>query len=322
MLDMSLGSRLRVSAGARFERTAQSVVPFDLAETSQAPLEGAEFTSDDILPALNFTFELNPEMNLRGGVSRTLARAEVRELAPFGFADYAGGANVVGNPNLQLTTIDNLDARWEWFFRAGGILSVSAFYKKFTNPIEVAILPSTELLKTWVSASEANNIGLEFEFRSDLEILAESLENVSLSTNLTVVDSEVNLGDRVLVYLPGAGSTELRLKEERRALQGQSDFVINAGLTWEADWGASASALFNRFGRRIDAVGGLGLPAEFEEALSQLDLVIAHPIGERIGPKVSATRLLGNVVTFKHFGEVLREFDLGRNVSLSFSWET
>ena len=198
---------------------------------------------------------------------------------------------------------------------------MSAFYKTCANPIEVAILPSTELLKTWVNAPTANNIGLEFEFRSDLEVLAESLENVSLSTNLTWVDSEMNPGDRVLVYLPGAGSTELRLNEERRALQGQSDFVVNAGLTWEADWGASASALFNRFGRRIAAVGGLGLPAEFEEARSQLDLVIAQPLGERIGLKLSATRLLGNVVTFKQFGEVLREYDLGRNVSLSFSWE-
>lgn len=322
MLDMSFGPRLRMSAGARFERTEQSVVPFDLAQTSRAPLEGADFWSDDILPALNLTLELSPEMNLRGGVSRTLARAELRELAPFGFADYAGGANVVGNPNLQLTTIDNLDARWEWFFRPGGIISVSAFYKQFTNPIEVAILPSTELLKTWVNAPEANNIGLEFEFRSDLEILAESLENVSLSTNLTLVDSEVKPGDRVLVYLPGVGSTELRLREESRVLQGQSDFVLNGGLTWETEWGATASALFNRFGRRIDAVGGLGLPAEFEGARSQLDLVVAQPIGDRTALKLSATRLLGHVVTFKQFGEVLREYDLGRNVSLSFSWET
>ena len=33
-----------------------------------------------------------------------------------------------------------------------------------------------------------------------------------------------------------------------------------------------------------------------------------------MGLKFSATRLLGNVVTFKQFGEVLREYDLGRNV--------
>ena len=152
---------------------------------------------------------------------------------------------------------------------------MSAFYKGFTNPIEVAILPSTERLKTWVNAPEANNIGLEFEFRSDLEILAESLENVSLSTNLTLVESEVTTGDELLVYLPGAGSTELSVRGENRALQGQSDYVVNGSLTWDTRWGGTASALFNRFGRRIDAVGGLGLPAEFEEARSQLDFVIA-----------------------------------------------
>ena len=321
MMDLSLGQRLRVSGGGRFERTEQRVTPFDLARTSQAPLEAADFRSDDFLPALNVTFEMSPQMNLRAGASRTLARAELRELAPFGFADYAGGANVVGNPNLRLTTIDNLDARWEWFFRPGGIISVSAFRKGFTNPIEVAILPSSELLKTWANAPEANNIGLELEFRSDLEILAESLENIFLSANLTLVDSEVMTGDRVLVYLPGAGSTELSIAGENRPLQGQSDYVVNGSLTWDTRWGGTASALFNRFGRRIDAVGGLGLPAEFEDARSQLDLVVAQPIGERIGLKLSATRLLGNVVTFRQFGEVLREYDLGRNVSFSLSWE-
>ena len=146
----------------------------------------------------------------------------------------------------------------EWFFRPGAVVSVSAFYKGFTNPIEVSILPSTELLKTWVNAPEANNVGLEVEFRSDLEILAESLENVLLSTNLTLVDSDVTTGDRVLVYLPGAGTTELGIRGENRALQGQSDYVVNGSLTWETRWDGTASVLFNRFGRRIDAVGGLG----------------------------------------------------------------
>ena len=292
-----------------------------MAETSQAPLEGADFQSDDILPALNLTFELSPEMNLRGGVSRTLARAELRELAPFGFADYAGGANVVGNPNLRLTTVDNLDARWEWFFRPGGIISVSPFYKKFTDPIEVAILPSTELLKTWVNAPEANNIGLEFEFRSGLEILAESLENVSLSTNLTLVDSEVKPGDRVLVYLPGAGSTELRLREERSCSPGSIGLRDQRGLTWETRWGGTGSALFNRFGRRIDAVGGLGSPRV------------------RGGPKPAGSRrraahrgpdrfeVLGHASPRQRRDiQTIREgapgIRLGRNVSLSLSWET
>jgi TonB-dependent receptor len=321
MVDLSLHRRLRAVAGARIERTEQIVTPHDLGPQNQAPLEGADRSSTEVLPAVNVTFAWTPSVNLRAGAARTLARPELRELAPFNFADYAGGANVIGNPNLEITTIDNFDLRWEWFFRPSAVVSLSGFYKQFRNPIEVAILPSTELLKTWVNVESADNFGIEVEFRSDLGLLSDELENVSLNTNVTFVQSEVQTGGTVPVYLPGTGSTEVTLSEEDRPLQGQSDYVINAGLTWITPWGASASGLFNRFGQRIDAVGGISLPAEYEEARSQLDLVFEQPLPQGASFKISANRLMGNVVTFKQFDEVLREYDLGRSISVSLSWE-
>src|SRR5690606_9449332 len=175
MLDAEPVEGLRLSGGARVERTLQSVSPKDLWPTGLGAVGGARVRSTDVLPALNATLALGESMNVRAGASRTLARAELRELAPFSFADYAGGFLVIGNPRLERARITNLDLRWEWFPDARSVLAVSGFYKRFARPIEVSVLPSSELIKTWVNAGEADNRGVEIEARSGLGVLGDAL---------------------------------------------------------------------------------------------------------------------------------------------------
>lgn len=132
MVDFELFDGLRLSGGARVERSLQSVSPKDLWDVGGlAPVEGAERRSTDVLPAINATLSLGESMNLRAGASQTLARAQLRELAPFSFADYAGGYLVIGNPSLDRTRIDNYDLRLEWFGGPQTVFAVSTFYKRF-----------------------------------------------------------------------------------------------------------------------------------------------------------------------------------------------
>ena len=84
--------------------------------------------------------------------------------------------------------------------------------------------------------------------------------------------------------------------------------------------GTSATLLYNRFGRRIDAVGTALLPDVFEEARGQLDLVVDQPLGRGVSVKLAANRLLGTVVRFTQGGDVVRQYDTGRTFSLSASW--
>ncbi|MDX1645530.1 MAG: carboxypeptidase regulatory-like domain-containing protein [Longimicrobiales bacterium] len=322
MLDMEVVDGLRVSGGARVEQSLQTVSPKDLWDVGGLdPVEGAERESTDVLPALNVTVQLSETMNLRASASRTLARAQLRELAPFSFADYAGGYLVIGNPSLSRSRIDNYDLRYEWFGGPQTVFAVSTFYKKFDDPIEVSVLPSSELLKTWVNADGADNYGVELEVRSDLGFLSGGLESLSVNGNLTLVQSEVTNGSSIRVYLPGTGETDLAVVSTNRALQGQSPYVANAGLTWAPlDGGLTATVLFNRFGRRIDAVGGQATPDIYEEARSQLDAVVEWPIRGGWRAKLSASRLIGNEVEFTQGGGLLRSYDLGRSVSLGVSW--
>jgi len=320
MVDLELFDGFRLSGGARVERSIQTVSPKDLWEVGIEPMTGADLEATDVLPAVNATVLLSRDMKLRASASRTVARAQLRELAPFSFADYAGGYLVIGNPELSGTRIQNYDVRFEWFGGARAVLALSTFYKRFEAPIEVAVLPSSELLKTWVNADEANNYGIELEMRSDLGFLNERLSAWSFNGNLTLVGSDVTTGAASRVFLPGTGAADIAMVPKQRALQGQSPYVINAGLSWAPAGGSTATVLFNRFGRRIDAVGGQATPDVFEEARNQLDAVVEWPLSSGWKAKAAASRLIGNVVEFTQGGGLLRSYDAGRSVSLGLSW--
>ena len=329
MIDTEVSGSVRLLAGMRVESASQAVTPFDLHDVGQIPLEGAALDNTDILPALNVTVNLRDGMNLRVAASQTLARPQLRELAPFSFADYAGGYLTVGNPELVRSLIQNYDARWEFFFSPGALVAASAFYKAFDDPIEVAVLPSTELLKSWINGGSANNYGVELEFRSDLGIVSPGLESVSLNSNLTLVQSEVTTPEVIRIYIPGEGGADLPVVPKTRALQGQSPYVVNMSLTYvrepEAGDGPhdlTVSVLFNRFGRRIDAVGGQATADVYEEARSQLDIVVEKSLALGAKVKLSAGRLVGNVVEYTQAGDLLRRWNNGRTVSLSFGWDT
>ena len=70
----------------------------------------------------------------------TVARPQIRELAPYQYYDFLRDRGVEGNPDLKRTRIHNADLRWEWFFDEGQVVAASLFDKRFTNPIELTIL--------------------------------------------------------------------------------------------------------------------------------------------------------------------------------------
>jgi hypothetical protein len=315
-------SRLSVEAGLRVEQAEQTVTPVDLFPTSLPPVAGAALDDTDLLPALNLTYLLGADMNLRFGASQTVARPQLRELAPFSFADFAGGYLAVGNPTLVRSRIRNLDVRWEWFVSPGSVISVSGFYKRFDDPIETVVFPSSELIQSWVNVPSARNFGTELEVRSGLGVVASWLADFSLNANLTLVDSEVSSGGELSVYIPGQGPATLVLAEKTRALQGQSPYAANVGLTWASDaLGLRTSALFNAFGRRISSIGTDLLEDVYEEGRAGLDLVVEKRLPWNLAARFAATRLVGDTeVEFTQFGDVLRSYETGRKFALSMSW--
>lgn len=330
MFDAVILPRLRAVVGARIESAAQTVTPTDLFGPYVEPLDQASLENVDILPALNLTYGLTEEMNLRAGLSRTVARPQVRELTPFLFADYYGGLTTRGNPFLQQSRISNGDLRWEWFFRPGAVLSVSAFGKKLDRPIEpFALVLGSAPGQTWVNTDRATLYGTELEFRSDLGfLLGDAFDAVSLNANVTLASSSVD-GDTVVIYGPDGGRPlqVASSSDQNRPLFGQSPYVVNLGVSYEHPGaGTRATVLFNRFGQRLEAFGGAALPDIYEKGRTQLDLVLAQPLWDGTNLEISASNLLGSEVRFIQTfpnGEVVTtsQHDEGRRFSLSLSWE-
>jgi len=87
MVDAKIHDKLKIVTGARLEQTTINSASRD------STLKSGYLNNMDILPALNLTWFVASNMNLRFNISRTLARPSFRELAPYadegqGFVKY------------------------------------------------------------------------------------------------------------------------------------------------------------------------------------------------------------------------------------------
>jgi hypothetical protein len=306
MTEIAFSDRVRLITGARLEH---SRVRVDAQSTLGRPAT-AEPRFTDVLPSATLNIGLGDRQNIRLAVSQTLSRPEYRELADIQYRDVLGGDNVSGNPELVRTLIQNADLRWELYPTGAEVVSVGVFAKRFDNPIERVYLATsgTRTVK-YVNAEEGRNYGVELELRKHLGFLGEPLRDLTLFTNATVMRSDVTIG-----------TSEASKTNDERAMVGQAPYVVNAGLTWATLGGVSATALYNRVGRRIVSAAESPLPDVYEEPRDVIDLSLRFPIAGTLSGRVDAKNLLdeAHVVTQ---GDVLREsYRTGRSFTMGFSW--
>jgi hypothetical protein len=180
--------RLKVIGGVRMEQTNISVVSQD-----QNKPEG-NVKQTDLLPSLSLVYKLNDKSNLRSSFTQTLARPNMRELAPFSAFDFIGGFIYTGNPELDRTLVQNYDLRWEFYPNTGEIIAVSTYLKNFQNPIIQAFIQDSQNPEIkFQNVDEAMVYGVEFEFRKKLSFIHPSMKNWKFSTNFSYIFSEVDL---------------------------------------------------------------------------------------------------------------------------------
>ena len=310
MLDLPITLKWQVMTGVRLESSDQTVTTYDPFSASQKAIE-ANLKTLDWLPGMNVTYRLTERMNLRLAASRTITRPDFRELAPFEFTDFVGGRTILGNPDLERTQIDNFDFRWETFPEIGGILAVSAFYKRFQKPIEQIVQPQAEVRITYENAEGANNYGLELEARQNLGVLTNALRNFSINTNAALISSQVVLPEDVGIQT-----------SSERPLQGQCPYIINVSVGFEdPNWGISSAIAYNIFGRRLSEVGNHGVPDVYEQPRGQLDATFSRTVANHFKFSVSAKNLLDPYVDFKQGEEIYVRYKLGRAFSFGISYD-
>ncbi|MGQ0712206.1 MAG: TonB-dependent receptor domain-containing protein [Gemmatimonadaceae bacterium] len=312
MMDFALTDKIHVIGGARVEAGDLGVTT----ELADGQLVPSTVQKTDVLPSLAFNVRPNDHHNVRVSVSQTLSRPEYRELSPTNVDDSSIGVLFQGNPNLRRTLIQNADARWEWYPRAGEVISVGVFYKRFIDPIERTEVNVSGLRdaaqQTVVNAEGANNYGVEVELRKGLGLLGPPFDGLLLFANATLMRSEIEIGDH------SAGT----LTSTSRAMVGQAPYVVNGGLTYSRrDGRASVTALYNVVGRRIVAASVVPLPDVHEEARHSLDLSLRMPLGRAWSVKLDAKNALDEPYD-QRVGAVIRErYTTGRVVNLGLSWQ-
>ena len=211
-------------------------------------------------------------MLVRVGYGRTLSRPEFRELSQVAYYDYRSGRLLYGNPDLERATIENLRRSLGVVPRDGESVSAGVFYKYFDHPIEsvVAVSAVSGSVATFANATSATNFGVELDLRRRLDVA-----NLTAAANTSFVASRVNLSD-----------TEGNRTLEKRPLQGQSPWVVNAQLSWDdLDRRRSVALLYNVFGPRIVDVGTSGIPDTYEMPVHRVDVA-----SQGIGPHWSVGR--------------------------------
>ncbi len=288
MADVALMERLRVVVGERVEVSRQSIQSFDPFAPDANRVESS-LDKTDLLPSGNIIIKATQDSNVRLSATRTVARPQLRELAPFVFTDFFGAREILGNPDLDRTRILNFDARYEIFPRVGEVLAISLFHKRFDKPIEQVILPTSRGVISYQNAKGATNTGLEIEGRKSLDFLWSGVKDFGILANLTLVHSRVEL-DTTQAGIQTSSS---------RPLAGQSPYVVNFALDYNREKSKTrARILYNVSGQRVAQVGSNGVPDTYEQPRHLVDLSFGQGIGEHLDLKATVENLLNAPVRF------------------------
>jgi len=249
----------------------------------------------DFLPSINMTYSFNPKNQLRVAASKTVARPEFREIAPFQFFDYEQIWGISGETNLKRTAILNGDIRYEFYPKSGEILSIGLLAKEFTNPIEIRMDPGSNgdrWLFNYANAEKATLYGIEVEVRKSLDFINEKFSKLYFVGNATFLESKVTLITE---------SNNNQKQEVDRPLFGQSPYLINGGFQYLGKtW--NVTALYNRIGPRLALVGdpvGAGFYDIYEKPRNLIDLGISKKLWDNKGElKLTVSDLLNNQFAF------------------------
>jgi len=254
----------------------------------------------NLLPSVNLVYKFEkPEdsahykrfTNLRAAYYSSVARPSFKEKSLAAIFDPLQGRTFNGNIDLQQTTIHNFDARWEYFFGRVELLSASAFYKQFYDPIELVVFNTAPDNIQPLNTGTAQVYGFELEARKAIGFNKKEKEHLSfvVGVNYTYVVSQVDMRES-LITSGGITKTEKQIREENarvgqtignfRPMYGQSPYIINAFATFKNDsLGLIFNTSYNVQGKKLAAIGIGRIPDVYEQPFHSLNFKVSKSFG-------------------------------------------
>ncbi len=315
---------LNVYAGVRYENNNMGLTNYTTLTTDVT--ETKKYQQTDFFPSVNATYNLNKTNLVRFAYGQSINRQEFREISPSSYYDFDLFSFVQGNPDLKPAYIQNFDLRYEIYPSSGELISLALFYKKFTNPIEWTFIDAGgSYTYTYENAKSAQNYGIELDLKKNLDFIG--LPALSVTINGAIIDSKVAFGEES--------------REHDRPMQGQSPYLVNAGLFYQNNKQAlTVGMMYNIIGKRIVGIGKVDtsqggsidndIPDMYEMPRNTIDLSVSYKFGKRWEINAGVRDILAQSVVFKQFPQfydesgvlqkreqTTKEFKPGRNFSAS-----
>ncbi|NNE25458.1 MAG: TonB-dependent receptor [Saprospiraceae bacterium] len=277
MHEFVLNEKIKIIYGARLEQAKNwyTGVANDGMESINDSLVLDEL---NLLPSANIIYSINDRMNLRVSFNKTVARPTFKEKSIAQIQDRITGRTFIGNLDLLQTEVDNYDIRWEHFGERGQLISVSGFYKMFTNPIELVpysdSAPDNFTPRNLEGGAKA--YGVEFEFLKNLGFISPTLEALTVGANITLIKSE-------------AKRNTLRTDEETtRTMFGQSPYILNTIIGYNnKEAGIEFNASYNVQGKRLVVVGAGSFSDVYENPFHSVNIKASKKFGPTKNIKLS-----------------------------------
>lgn len=313
--ETEIGDYWTLVAGARKEDFEQTIT------YPNSTLEVPDLDESEVLGSIGLSFAPTDNWIFRLNASNTVSYPGLTERSDSLTYDPETNQPIFGNPDLVLSEIDNLDARAEYYFDDGtSSISLGAFYKDITNPIEKARSQASGGVRdsiTYRNNDSAEVKGIEIDANITL---FDGLDwDGFVGGNIAYTDSEVTLD-------PLSAQLEA---DPGRQLQGLSPYIAN--LQFGVDHigsGQSFTIVLNYFDDRIERLRTSTVLNPIYE-IGRLDVGLTYEIeflnGMKVGLEVEnlldedtqyegSSALSGDVV----YSESYRK---GRKFGISYSYE-
>lgn len=293
-LDFGLNKKFSGNIGLRFERDEINV-RFDVGnyiKNGVARIGTATKTYNEIYPSLNLKYELNEKSFVRLASSLTQTLPEFKEIAPFEYVSPTGRV-IKGNPELNKSSVFNLDTKWEFYPKKDELLSATMFYKNIKDPINLAqARGSAGIFQFENTGEKATVFGIELEGRMNIIENEDERSILNANANFTKMWFNQDLSE-LFQY---KGQTE-------SGLQGASDFIVNGSISYnnraKKEFIATLTGNYSS-----DKIFALGSPEDFtnsatlfndeiiEKGFVTLDLVMSKKLNDKFSIKFTGKNLL------------------------------
>ena len=343
-IDWQLNDFVRIALGGRYEDSIQAADTFQLTEPETPKVIEGVIDDDAFLPAATLTWNFADDLQLRLAYSETITRPQFREFASSIFTDPDTDVIYRGNPFLENSELKNYDARLEYYFARDQFITVGAFFKDITNPIEEVLFPNDAIITTqFVNAPAAEVYGLEFEYEQILpldrwfEVGFFDNKDWLVKANYTYTASEVSADGDVIT--PGADPSApertvnpaSQLFTDGRPLQGQSDHLLNLQFGYsDFSKGVEVNLLVNYASERIRSAEffteARKYPAIIEQVPTTVDFVYNRDLtilGQPYRLNLNINNIFGDEYeAFREFGGetvIVDSYEIGQSISIGLT---